>query len=432
MAEVVPVQVVVELREVRYCKDFSGSRLPPLAPPTTARVFEGRVARIHPDGDPLRYTWGDEYRDTAELQRIVDQLVGKPVTLLHPDGLISDGTVAKVVGKIIGARLDGEYAVATIMITDEAGLAAIEDGQTLELSLGYTSRLDEARHQRDVTVDHLALVPRARCGESCALRADCAADATPCGCRETALGPVVVDAKPSLKTDVQAAPLECPCKTRAMPHSGLHMADSTTNSEAPKASLDELQKALADSIADATAQKLRADQAEALAASEKKRADAAELDAHNAKKDLESEKANLDAKLAEATAAADKARMDAAGVLETQVQERVSILTEANKVLGEGDRVKQTNREIKIAIVKHVDGDDLDEKKSDDFVNGAYEGALRRHAKSAGSRTDARVAIQQLRTDGAAMITDPREAERAEMHAANKRTAEAWKTSSKN
>ena len=37
------------------------------------------------------------------------------------------------------------------------------------------------------------------------------------------------------------------------------MAADTQNSDTPKASLDELQKALADSIADATAQKLRAD-----------------------------------------------------------------------------------------------------------------------------------------------------------------------------
>lgn len=387
-----------------------------LAPPVTIRIYEGRVARIHRDGDPLRYSWGDEYRDDEGLDQIVEQLVGKPVTLLHPEGFVSQGSPAKVVGKIIAARRDGDYAVAKFEITDEEGYRAIQDG-TRELSLGYAARRDEKGYQRDIRIDHLAIVPKARCGATCALRAD---EHSECTCENAVLE--------SRQEPVQEPQVECPCKNHAMPYSGGMAADSADKT------VDELQKKLGEALAEVAAQKARADQADALAASEKKRAEAAELEAHNAKKDLEAEKTRFDAEIKKANDAAEKARQDAAGVLDSQVAERVALLTEANKVLGatdaEGktvDRSKMSPRDIKVAIVKHVDGDDLDTSKSDDFVNGAYEGALRRHAKSVTSRADTREAIQQVRQDNAPVTQKSwLDLEREAMAEMNNRSSQAW------
>lgn len=432
------VEVEVVIVPVVLHTDLGG-RLPSLAAPKTTRVFEGGVARVHPDGDPLNYAWGDEYRDLAELRRIVDQLPGTPVTLLHPDGLISSGVEAQIVGRILSARLDGDFAVAEFMIFDDAGLAAIEDGQTLELSLGYTSRSDEKRFQRDIKVDHLALVPRGRC-QTCALRADhVAAASDACTCNEK----VVQAETSSLKSDVQGLSNKCPCKDYAIANS-VDMADTAAHDT--KVALDELQKALAEAVTEAAGQKARADQAETLATAEKTRADRAESDletakaeAINARKDFEAEKARADQAQTDATAAIEKAKMDAAGVLDSQVAERVTILSAANKVLGEAgadgklvDRKAMSNRDIKVAIVRHVDGEDveLDDKKSTDYVEALYLGALRRHDKAGASRADARVAIQTLRTDGA-LAADPRKAERAARDESNKRVADAWRASSK-
>src|SRR5688572_14735494 len=72
-------------------------------------VFEGRVART---GDH-NYPWGVERRDQVELEKIVRQLTGAPVTLTHPQGMIRAGARAKVIGRVLSARVDGDHAVAS-------------------------------------------------------------------------------------------------------------------------------------------------------------------------------------------------------------------------------------------------------------------------------------------------------------------------------
>jgi len=75
-------------------RDFR-AQLTPLAAPEI--VFEGRVARVHGDGDPLSYPTGPEYRTAEELARIVEQLPGTPVTMLHPDDLVNVDPKARIV-----------------------------------------------------------------------------------------------------------------------------------------------------------------------------------------------------------------------------------------------------------------------------------------------------------------------------------------------
>jgi hypothetical protein len=155
-----------------------------LAASKTARVFEGRVARVHAPGDALKYRSGNEHRDMAELRKMVEQMPGKPVILLHPKNKknLKHGGIAHIVGKIMSARIDGEHAVAEFAVHDDRALQAIESGAARELSLGYdVGKLDDNRYQRDVDIDHLAIVPAARCGPTCELRADAEGDES-CGC----------------------------------------------------------------------------------------------------------------------------------------------------------------------------------------------------------------------------------------------------------
>ncbi len=135
---------------------------------TGARVFSGVAARVQPVGDGLQYPTGPEYRDRAGLEELCKQLPGKPVTLNHPDGLVSRGAPARVIGRILSARLDGDLAHVEIEVHDEAAARAIEQGLN-ELSVGYECKLDADRFQRNIIVDHLAVVPRARCGPTCHL-----------------------------------------------------------------------------------------------------------------------------------------------------------------------------------------------------------------------------------------------------------------------
>lgn len=153
------------------------------------RLIEGVVARVHAVGDELSYADGPEYRELKDLQDIVDQLPGLPVVTYaepnaenppsHPEGLLVDGADYHEIGRVMGARLEDGKAVAQIYIHDKGALQAVEDG-IKELSLGYRCTLDGERFQRNIKLDHLSLVSRARCGATCSLRTDSTATKCPC------------------------------------------------------------------------------------------------------------------------------------------------------------------------------------------------------------------------------------------------------------
>lgn len=395
-----------------------------LAAPVAAQIFEGRVARVHPVGDPLRYPWGNEHRDAEELAKMVAQLAGKPVVLIHPkDGKrVSDGSSrATVVGRIMSARVDGEYAIAQFAIHDAEALAAIAGGRGIgepirELSLGYdVGRRDENGFQRDITIDHLALVPRARCGATCALRADDSSSA--CACSGEGAGHEArVGEEPATEDESPAEP--CTCKTRAIGYGDQGMADKP-NSDASGAGdqkgivMDELQKNLAAAMTEAAAQKARADQAENDLTAARARADQAEADktkaeiaADNARKDVGVEKARADQVEIAAKASIEKSRQDADEAFGARVDARVALLAVAAPIVGKDDKgqvvdlSKMSDLAIKIAVIKRVDGD-VPEGKPAPYYDGVYDGALGRHARVQDSVTTVRTTVVKNRVDAA-------------------------------
>jgi hypothetical protein len=477
-----------------------GGTLSELAAPLSGYLFEGRVARIHTPGDGLRYSWGEEHRDSEELDRIVAQLVGKPVAAPpdaaygHPIDLIRVGAPHKITGKIVGARRDGDHAVAWIFITDPDTIKAIREDGIDELSLGYGCRADASGKQFGTIVDHLAVVPRARCGATCALgRADGVVDAPTeegmrtdqagtCTCQKHEDGKLNAKERHALPTgdfadpkthqepledeghvraamsrfeqthfptpeekraaydrilaaakrfgidasgfekahrmDAHGADPGCACNSHAMRH-GVS-SDGAPGAAVPGdlKQMDELQKKLADALAEAAAQKVRADQAEQKAVAEKTRADAADQAKADTQKQLEKLEAERDNARADASAqktradAAEQAkkdaeaqvRQDAASHLDAAVTEKVALLVKATEVLGandaEGkpvDRTKMSARDIKVAVIKHVDGVDVATEKSDDYVQARYDGALERFAAVGASHAALRVVTQQNR-----------------------------------
>lgn len=419
-----------------------------LAAPVAGTLFEGRVARIHPDDDPLRYSWGNESRDAAGLQEILDQLqTPHPFTLLHPDDLISRGAKANVIGTVIQAWMDDDHVVTKILVTDPKGLAAIQDG-VHELSLGYTSQLDEHGRQRQIVVDHLALVPTARCGSSCALRADCGK----CTCNNhakryttrTVEDQPAQDAVLSTKTRhelpstmfadpaAQALPIEDETHVRAAmarfnqtnfkgpserkaayyhiiarAHQlGVDPADFqkkfATMDEGNETTMDELTKKLTEALTDAATQRARADAAEAQLKVATDNLTKVEVDATNSKAALNVEKTRADAAEQAAQTAIEKSRLDTASSLGQIVKDRVALETKATEILGAADRSTLSDRDIKVAVIAHVDGMNVPVDKVPAWVDGVYEGSLTRAKIAAISIATVRAAIAApvTRTDG--------------------------------
>lgn len=132
-----------------------------------------------------------------------------------------------------------------------------------------------------------------------------------------------------------------------------------------------------------------------------------ELDKTRAK--LAAEKARAD----KAEAALKKARTDAADVTAGAVKARVILLTQVSDVCGARDkdgkpvdRTDMSDRALRLTLIKHVDGVEIDGKESDEYVRAYYESARGRATKDAeqtekgaAAIAGARATVEQHRAD---------------------------------
>lgn len=377
-----------------------------LAAPVSARVYEGRVARTHGPANPLVYPerppqYQNEYRRMDELETIASALPGTPVIVLHPrraDGrahLIREGAKPQIVGYVVGGRVDeDEHAVAKFVITHADGDAALARGWT-ELSLGYEATRMGDGYQSETSIDHLALVPRARCGATCRARTD-----GDCGCREPAA------AEPAIETS-------CTCKNHAVESDHNPAPVAGAAKDTPHMDTAALQQKLTEALTLAATEKARADSLEQqLATANKVKADAAaETDRQRARADgAEAEakkiRADAEAKMVEMTTAITKAKADAAASVAVESRALVQIMSSADRVLGAVDdkgklidRSALSQRQIMADIVKHVDGDDIAAGETDEYVRGRYQSALKHAGAVADNTADVRGAIVGARAD---------------------------------
>ena len=126
-----------------------------------------------------------EYRPPEEVldPKSYGTFVGVPFTIGHPDIEVDSRSTRDLAhGVVLAAWADGELIRVKIRLWSEDVKAAIADG-TIELSAGYSVVLDETPGttpdgipydgvQRDITMDHLALVDLARAGHVARLRLD--------------------------------------------------------------------------------------------------------------------------------------------------------------------------------------------------------------------------------------------------------------------
>lgn len=312
--------------------DSGGARIP--ATLTRTGVFTYR----QPDGSTRR-----ELRLPEEVFN-ADSLAtykGSPVTSGHPSGPVNAVNWKEVaVGHTEDVRREDSFIAGDLIVNDAAALGEIEDGAKREVSCGYRCRLDwEAGEyegekydaiQRDIRINHVALVPRGRAGASVALRLD-------------SMDAVCV-------TDEEK-------ETQPMSEKVLIKLDGKDVDFGGREHIAHLEA--------------RADTAE-----EQAKVAKSDLDKVQARADAADERVKeLEAKLAEAT---DQARLDAA------VQARSELVAIAREACGQEFKADGlSDRDLKVAVISASRKEFKADGKSDDYIEAAFE-----FARESGVRAD--------------------------------------------
>ena len=317
--------------------------------PIVARtgVYEYR----NPDGTIRR-----EYRPADEVfaSDALNSFRGKPITVLHPKkGKI---TAANAFGTAIGSILsdgyqkDDKYVACDIVI-----FAPDKMGKHRELSLGYRCDCEETPGvapdgktydaiQRNIRINHLAVVPLARAGMKARLNCD---------------GDEIIESEETQnmsKFKIDGVEHEVP---EAVAN---YITALQSRADAAETSLTATKETLAGVTASKTELQSKLD-----AMTSERDGVQGKLDAMTAERD--SLKTKVDAAEADKKAAVDKAVEDT----KKEVKERAELEADAKK--AKCDKTDgMDNKALKIAIIKAVRGDSLNfDGKSDDYVNAYYD-----------------------------------------------------------
>lgn len=312
--------------------------------PIVARA--GIYIYTNPDGSVRR-----EYRPPEEVfaQDALNSFVGKPITVGHPkDGKVTSKTAKK---ESIGSILSPGYYKENDMVGCDIVIHSPQAiGDKRELSLGYRVELEETPGiapdgqpydaiQRNIRVNHLAVVDKARAGMKARLNLD--GDEIH-ESEEIQMSKIKIDSVEFEVADAVAAHINA-LTARA------DSAESKVT--ASKVELDGVKAELATAKTDAADTKTK-------------------LDGMTAERDALQTK--LDAAEADKKAAVEKAVDDT----KKEIKERAELEEKAKKA-----KVEKTdglsNAELKIAVVKAVRGDSFNaDGKSEDYINAAYEFAV--------------------------------------------------------
>ena len=265
-----------------------------------------------------------EYRPPEEAFKAdsLASLMGKPITIGHK-AFVTAGNAAQVapVGSVLSAgRQDGDNIIADIVVYNL-------DTSARELSCGYTLDLDETpgttpqgEHydaiQRNITYNHLAIVPKGRAGIA----------------RLNMDGSQVVDDDSEVKEANKMAEM-----TKIRLDSGIEYECAPE----VKVEIEKMRKDSAEAKKEADKMQAKFDALEAELAKEKE----------GRKADAEAHKANFDEAI--------KARVELLKVAEAHKVENADSMTDT---------------EIKTAVIKAVRGDSINlDGKSADYIEAAFD-----------------------------------------------------------
>lgn len=345
------------------------------------------------------------YRPEEEVfrDRSMASFAHRPVTVGHPRDAVGAATWKSVAAGSIGGEVarDGEFVRVPLIVMDGSAIAQVQNG-TQEISMGYRCRLEFADGvtpsgepyqaiQRDIVINHAAIVPKGRAGPECRIG----------------------DGRPA------EADLEPAQKTRNLT-GDRQMADVTLTTavvdgitiqttDQGKQALDKVQKQLGDAVANALAkdQALGTAKADHVTALQAKDGEIAALKAEHGKA--------LEAKDGEIKALT--AKIPDVAALDAMASARADLIGHAKQVLGDSFApAGKTDADIRKAVVAHALGD-----AAKDMTDAEVDGAF----KVVASGTIAADPIRSaLRTASVGDAADPRRTAFKEMtdHYAN-----AWK-----
>ena len=317
--------------------------------PIVARtgVYEYR----NPDGTIRR-----EYRPADEVfaSDALNSFRGKPITVLHPKKgkITAPNAFGTAIGSILsdGYPKDEKYVACDIVI-----FAPDKIGKHRELSLGYRCDCEETPGvspdgqaydaiQRNIRINHLAVVPLARAGMKARLNCD---------------GDEIIESEGTQnmsKFKIDGVEHEVP---EAVAN---YITALQSRADAAEAGLTATKETLAGVTASKTELQTKLD-----AMTGERDGVQGKLDAMTAERD--SLKSKVDAAEADKKAAVDKAVEDT----KKEVKERAELEADAKK--AKCDKTDgMDNKALKIAIIKAVRGDSLNfDGKSDDYVNAYYD-----------------------------------------------------------
>jgi hypothetical protein len=341
-----------------------------------------------------------EYRPPEEVFH-VDSLKSfemVPVTDDHPPVMLNAANAAQYTRGMTGEQIrqDDRFVAGGLTVFDAKLVEKVKSGK-VELSCAYQLDIDDTpgvtpegeRYdcvQRNIRGNHVAVVKSGRAGPEARIRMDAAI--------------MLGDDDEHEDTDMNFEQMKA-----ALEKATLELAQEKARADSATRERDEAQKQRDQAQVQAQAEKQRADKAEGERDAQKARADAAE-----------------------------KARTDSS--IEPQVRARVMLETKASPVLGgdfkfkredgsEVDVAAMTDREIKLAVVKRIDNEDVPKDKSDDYVTARYDSAIAR-----AQRADASVDRARLVTGSTGSAGDTEAVARQKMieHNRNAYKTDAAKT----
>lgn len=328
-----------------------------------------------------------EYRPQAEVfhKDSLETFSYVPVTNDHPPEMVDAKNARKYTVGLTGeqARADGEFVRLPLNVFDGETIEAMARGK-VQISVGYVCDLDMAAGtapsgerydavQRNIRVNHVALVDEGRAGPDARVRMD-AADCIRLDVAEQ------VDATETPSENLTDKPVTPDAQT------------STPPSDEPKdPNMEELDKA-----------KARITELEA-----------ALKEAQDKLGGLQGERDALKTE----TEKADKERTDAAQRADAAVRNRVALITQVTPYV-EGDLTAMSERDLKVAAIKKLDAIDVPKDASPGYIDGYFAAAISRADAARKTIDTVRTAAEAARNDE--KFVDPRDAMIARQNAAFK------------
>lgn len=289
----------------------------------------------------------------------IESANGKPITDDHPaNGTLVDSHNVNELGKgftATNAHQDGDRIKVDMIVTDSDLIQKVKDGKQ-ELSIGFATKLDGQSGtyngmrydtaQRNIVINHVAIVQRGRAGHGISIVGDSA----------------------------EQIPFEDQRKDDSMEYTKVRLdgADITV-------AMDDAEKVTKanNELAEKRAKGTDLDKENASLKSENEKLKAelkkAKGDADSAKKEADTAKAKADS--ADDENSKLKERLDSLDI-DAMVEDRLKLRKEASVFLGDSYDFKGKDaQEIKRDAIKAVRGDDFDlDNKSNDYVDAYFDG----------------------------------------------------------